>query len=251
VLIDWFTVLAQIVNFVILIFLLKRFLYGPIVRAMEARQKKIAEAMERAGRAEEDAGRQSEELAKEKRALLEAKERLMAEARRGVETWREKTVNEAKLEVDKLRQAWVDRLNQDRSVFYQQLKRRVASQVIRIGEKVLQDLANEDLERQVIRVLTERLDRERDGSEPELMRGEVVVRSGLKLDEDAAKMLRDELTKRFPDVAEIKIQEAEDLGIGIEILSGDRKVAWNLETYLQGLEKEILSDLYMTGQERA
>ena len=44
-LINWFTVAAQIVNFLILAVLLKRFLYGPIVRAMAAREERIASEM--------------------------------------------------------------------------------------------------------------------------------------------------------------------------------------------------------------
>ncbi len=45
-LINWFTVLAQIVNFLILVYLLKRFLYGPIIRAMQEREKKIARRLQ-------------------------------------------------------------------------------------------------------------------------------------------------------------------------------------------------------------
>ena len=41
-LIDWFTVCAQIVNFLVLVALLKHFLYGPILRAMDAREQTIA-----------------------------------------------------------------------------------------------------------------------------------------------------------------------------------------------------------------
>ena len=44
-LVNWFTVFAQIVNFIILIYLLKRFLYGPIIRAMEEREKKMVTAL--------------------------------------------------------------------------------------------------------------------------------------------------------------------------------------------------------------
>jgi F-type H+-transporting ATPase subunit b len=36
-LIDWFTVGAQVLNFLILVWLLKRFLYGPILDAIDAR----------------------------------------------------------------------------------------------------------------------------------------------------------------------------------------------------------------------
>jgi F-type H+-transporting ATPase subunit b len=41
-LIDWFTVGAQAVNFLILVWLLKRFLYRPVLAAIDAREKKIA-----------------------------------------------------------------------------------------------------------------------------------------------------------------------------------------------------------------
>ena len=41
-LIDWFTVAAQVLNFLILVWLLKRFLYRPILDAIDAREKRIA-----------------------------------------------------------------------------------------------------------------------------------------------------------------------------------------------------------------
>jgi len=41
-LIDWFTIGAQALNFLILVWLLKRFLYKPILHAVDAREKRIA-----------------------------------------------------------------------------------------------------------------------------------------------------------------------------------------------------------------
>jgi len=42
-LIDWFTVGAQVLNFVVLIWLLRRFLYQPVLNAIAAREKRIAD----------------------------------------------------------------------------------------------------------------------------------------------------------------------------------------------------------------
>jgi F-type H+-transporting ATPase subunit b len=53
--IDGFTVIAQIINFLVLVWLLKRFLYGPITQAMAARQQKIAAALDDARRKVEQA----------------------------------------------------------------------------------------------------------------------------------------------------------------------------------------------------
>ena len=41
-LIDWFTIAAQAVNFLILIWLMKRYLYQPILRAIASREQLIA-----------------------------------------------------------------------------------------------------------------------------------------------------------------------------------------------------------------
>ena len=41
-LIDWFTVGAQALNFVVLVWLLKRLLYKPILAAIDSREKRIA-----------------------------------------------------------------------------------------------------------------------------------------------------------------------------------------------------------------
>jgi F-type H+-transporting ATPase subunit b len=43
--IDWFTVIAQAINFLVLVWVMKRFLYKPILDAIDAREKRIALAL--------------------------------------------------------------------------------------------------------------------------------------------------------------------------------------------------------------
>ena len=47
-LIDWFTVGAQVVNFLVLVWLLKRFLYKPVLQAIDAREKQVASQLAKA-----------------------------------------------------------------------------------------------------------------------------------------------------------------------------------------------------------
>jgi len=244
VLIDWFTVLAQIINFLILIYLLKRFLYGPITRAMEAREKRIAAAMDRARDAEEAAKQRSLELARERQAILSSKDRLLAEAKAEVDTWREQTLQAAREEVERLRQSWVDRLDSDRQAFLNTLKRKIAEQVMRLGDKVLKDLANQDLEHQVALVFLEKVGTKKDEFRQEDMTRPVVVQSGLALNDQQVRGIREQLEQWFPTASTIRFEVAADLGIGIQVVAGDRKVAWNLAEYLEDLEKDIMSDLF-------
>ena len=87
-LIDPFTVLMQVINFIILIFLLKRFLYKPVLKVMEEREKKIAAQIKEAEKAKNEAVNRAEALGEEKKAFNSAKKKLHSDAVAEVEKWK-------------------------------------------------------------------------------------------------------------------------------------------------------------------
>ena len=243
-LIDWFTVLAQIINFLILIYLLKRFLYGPIIRAMEEREEKMIAAQDRAKNAEKEAERMSLELERERQALISSKERLFAEAKAEVDTWRESKLKASKEEIEALRKSWMDRLNDDRQTFLNALKRRIAEQIIVISDKVLKDLANENLEQQIIKVFLEKVSEKKDEFIEKDFNRTVSIQSGLPLSEDQVQGIRERIGQLFSLTSPIQFDISPDLGMGIQFIAGDRKVAWNLAGYLEDLERQIMAGLF-------
>ena len=61
-LIDWFTVGAQTLNFLVLVWLLKRFLYKPILDGIDAREKRIAMEMANADATKAEAQKEQKEF---------------------------------------------------------------------------------------------------------------------------------------------------------------------------------------------
>ena len=243
-LINWFTVLVQIVNFLILIYLLKRFLFKPILRAMAKREKNMADALNRAEQAEYTAKDRARELEAEKAAFAQAREALMAEARDQVAQWREDTVKEARDEVGALRGAWMSNITRDRQAFLDGLKQRMVEQVVHIGGKVIRDLADQGLNRQVLRVFLEKVADEKDELSRNAMKRGIVVQSGIPLEDDDVQTVRERLSQWFPGVNRIQFESAPELGLGIQLVVGDRKTAWHLTDYLRDLEKEIMGNLF-------
>ena len=90
---------------------------------------------------------------------MEAKEQKLTEVRKEIREKQDKSLQKARLEDENLRQAWMDQLTEDKAVFLLKLKGEITSQVMRIGEKVLRDLANEKLERQIITMFLKRFQR--------------------------------------------------------------------------------------------
>ena len=67
-LIDWFTVGAQALNFLILVWLMKRYLYQPIRNAIDAREKLIATELANADKKKAEAQKESDEFRRKTRS---------------------------------------------------------------------------------------------------------------------------------------------------------------------------------------
>ncbi|MEQ8493043.1 MAG: F0F1 ATP synthase subunit B, partial [Gammaproteobacteria bacterium] len=72
-LIDWFTVAAQAINFLVLVWLLKRYLYRPILAAVDAREARVMARLTEAQLREREAADAAEALAREREALEAAR----------------------------------------------------------------------------------------------------------------------------------------------------------------------------------
>src|ERR1035437_8882170 len=97
-LIDWFTVIAQVINFLILVWLLKRFLYRPILDAIDAREKRIAKELAEANaKQERDEFRHKNEVFDQQRAALLSQATIAAKAER------QRLLDEARQASDALR----------------------------------------------------------------------------------------------------------------------------------------------------
>ena len=94
--IDWITVAAQIVNFLVLVWLLKRFLYRPILDGIDARERGITERMSEATRIREDAENAEADHRAEIARLKAGREGVIAEAREEAKAARDALLVEAR-----------------------------------------------------------------------------------------------------------------------------------------------------------
>lgn len=245
-LIDWFTVAAQGINFLILLLLLKKFLYGPITRAMAAREEKIAGRLAHAATALADARRQAAALAEERTRLETQREQLLAAAREEVRQWRETAVSEARQAVDASRREWLAGLAEERRHFARRLRRRVAGEVIAVGRRAFRDLADSSLEGRAVSTFLARARAARDRLPPEALAGgqAVVVKTGFAVENRIRRQLREGVATLFPEAAATEIQLAPELGFGLRMTLGQWQVEWNLDWYLREFETALLATLF-------
>ncbi len=80
-LIDGFTVAAQVLNFLILVWLMRRFLYQPVLDAIAAREQKIAAELADAATTRAEAKQQQDEFQQKSQAFDEERAGLLQHAR--------------------------------------------------------------------------------------------------------------------------------------------------------------------------
>ena len=101
-LIDWFTVLAQVVNFLILVWLLKRFLYRPILDAIDAREKRIAKELADADAKKAEAQKERDEFQHKNEEFDQQRAALLSKATDEAKAERQRLLDEARKAADAL-----------------------------------------------------------------------------------------------------------------------------------------------------
>src|SRR5665811_1807411 len=123
-LIDWFTVLAQVVNFLILVWLLKRFLYRPILDAIDAREKRIAKELADADAKKAEAQQARDEFQHKNETFEQQRAALMNKATEEAKTERLRLLDEARLAADALSAKRQETLRNDAHSLNQAISRR-------------------------------------------------------------------------------------------------------------------------------
>ncbi len=244
--IDWITFAAQLVNFLILIWLLQRFLYGPITAAMARREERIADRMAEAREARQSAEDEEKRLREEREELEQRKEKIIAEAREGAEALRDELEAKAREEVDEKRRAWLGHLEDERHQIVAGLQERVYRFILDTVRRLLRDFADTDLAAQTAREFARRLEaldedaRKRlssaaaDADEPS------TVESGLDLPEEARERIAQAVRAILDDEdAALRFETDPDLLIGLSLTAGDQTVRWSGDRHIDRLEDTV------------
>ena len=244
-LIDWFTVGAQALNFLILVWLLKRFLYKPILDAIDAREKRIALALADADAKKAEAQKKRDEFQHKNEEFDQQRAALLSQAVDEAKVERQRLLDEARRAADALSAKRGEALRSDAHNLSQAISRRTRQEVFAIARKTLADLATRSLEERLGEVFTRRL-QQMDGHAKEVL-GEALktasapalVRSAFELPAEQRAAIQNALNETFSAEIHVRFETAPDLIGGIELTTNGQKVAWSIADYLASLERGV------------
>ena len=250
-LIDWFTVGAQLLNFLILVWLMKRFLYQPVLDAIAAREQKIAAELADAAATKAQAHEQRTEFQKKNQAFDEQRAALLIEAKAAAKAERERLRAEAHEAADAARAQRAKAQLADAQQLHAEIAQQTQQQVFDISRRALGDLAGVGLEQRACEVFIERLQILKGPALATLasaLQGvsdskPALLRSAFELPQAQRTAIQAALENAFGQSIALKFETAPELVSGIELTAQGQKLAWNISEYLSALSSDLQAKL--------
>lgn len=247
--IDWLTVTAQVLNFLVLVWLLKRLLYGPITRAMQRREKRIADRLEEAAAKRRDAEEEAARLQRQQAELREERERMLDDAREEASRMRSELEKEAREAIATEQASWRADVEKERAEFLRELRAGAVRHIHEVGRAALKDLGDADLEDQIAVRFARRLHELEQPTRDKLRRAvrearyRAQVESAFELGEGAREQVAAAVREVIDSDLKVEFVPTNDLILGIRLRAGGQVVEWSLSGYLDRLEEAVADKL--------
>jgi F-type H+-transporting ATPase subunit b len=244
-LIDWFTVGAQALNFLILVWLMKRFLYKPVLRAINEREKRIAAELANADTRKAEAKKESDEFRLKNEQFDQQRAGLLSKAKEDAIAEGKRLAEEARKAAAALSLKHQEALETEGHNLHQAIARRTQKEVFAIARKALTDLATTGLEERLSEMFTRRV--RGMGAQPkkqlaEAIRtapGPVILRSAFDLPTAQRAAIQQALNETFSAEVHVQFETSPDLISGIELTANGQKLSWSIAEYLTSMEKSV------------
>jgi len=242
--IDWVTVAAQVVNFLILVWLLKRFLFVPVTKAIATRESEIATRETGMAQATTDAMNREKEYRNKIDGFENRRAEYLATAQEEADGVRKDLERDARRRVEDLETEWKNHLELEHTRYLSELREHAARAIVDLSRQVLKDLADESLEGKLVEEFEKKI--KMSGSKianqiSELggaaAHGLVVTQHALS-GEQQASILR---TVSDTVGAELDIEFVADasMSAGVLLKVQGLQISWTIDSYLNALVSDL------------
>ena len=237
--IDWITVGAQILNFLVLIWLLKRFLYRPILDGIDAREAEISTRMGEAAKIRESAEAREAEYKAQIAGLSASRAETLASARKQAEAERDALMAEARAQVADQQAAREAHRADEARKYTADLHASGAQALLDLTRKALADLADDTLEARIAARAVTQL-----AGQAEALRAaagdtaQATAWSRDALPKAVQEQLRDALGDVLPGTT-LSFKTDASLSPGLTLRLGGAQIGWTVDSYMRGLDAAL------------
>lgn len=245
---DWFTIAAQAVNLLILIFLLHRFLYKPVSEAMDERRKKIDEKFEKADKLIEENEQKKEELKQKEKEISDRKDEILYEAKEDAKEKSKEILAEAKENAKEKQDKWLANFEKEKKKMIEHFRRDIGQYAFMFTSQILNDMADQDIESQIIRKFGTKIDdliQDKDKDIKQIIEkaeGKINIETSFEINKEQKERIEKVIHEKI-DIEQIEYEINKDMIAGISLSIDGHQIKWSIEDYIDNLEDKYLNEL--------
>ena len=243
---DFVTFVAQIVNLFVLVWLLKRFLYRPILEVIEKRQQEIRDKVQLADTMKKQIEKEQKKWEEEKKSYENEHQKELNQITQELEEKRKEGLAEIKSSLQRQRLKMQNDLLAEMSALHTDIGHFIASDFVRLAGTALQELSNCCPLDQALNLFLKKikyLDKKEIKKINIIIKKQnlIFINSSKALSKKQMKETIQTLQKTFdlPQKCKVKFEIIPELILGVEMRTGDVSLDWNLKAYLDILNANL------------
>lgn len=248
--IDLFTLTAQVINLIILLFLLRKFLYVPVLKAVEARQKLIADELISAEQARASAQKEEAKCVAKLREIETQKQAVLDKVQKEAQQLAVKLSEEAQVQYKQSQQKLNEKLKAEHRNFDVSVQSLVVKYFEQFADSALKQIADADLNvlavHRFMQKLTTLPENEKKSFAATYRANNIIIIKSAKVLPDEMKenlenVLKQELKLKNSTIFEYKTSE--ELICGLSVAAGEQMISWNLQSYLKEFRNNLNNEV--------
>jgi F-type H+-transporting ATPase subunit b len=245
---SWSTFLLEIVNFLILVWILKHFLYHPILDIVEKRRKSIEQTLTEAEKKQSDAEAIKQQYEGRLDEWESEKQKIKGDLQQEIQAKRKTLIEKLNTELEDEREK-LHVIEQRRQLELAEMyQKKSLAQGAHFAAKVLKSVATQQLEGSLCELLLEQLGQISEEQKKELSKAckqqleKIVVTSTFPLTDDQKKKLSASFEKLCERSIPFEYSQKKELIAGLRITLGSLVLGLNLQDELNGYAKLYINE---------
>lgn len=147
--VEWKLLVAQIINFVILLFVLKKFLYTPLLKFMNTRKEKIVQGLEKAQKAEEVFNEIQEQKQQELAKIYKQAQEIIVKAKESASQKQQEILKTTEEKAQKIIMDAKQQIQVEKEIMIKQIRSDIAHLVTDATGKILEQEMTKEKEKKL------------------------------------------------------------------------------------------------------
>lgn len=237
--ISWFEIIVEMFNFLVLIWLLTKFFYKPVLQVMKDRQEQINQVQLEARGKMEEANDLIKSYLEKKTSLEERKEAILDQAKEDAQDRKESLLADYQEEANFQRRAYLEEVVEERETFLANLRQTLGKNTVILAEHIFRKVAGQDLQKILFKDFLHKLGTI-EGWDLQDEPGESVsLSSAFPLTEADKQTFESALANKLNQVVAVDYVVQDDFILGYELQLKKLTLSNHLRKYLDESEKNL------------